>query len=150
MNEVETVNNELTETLGYLIDKFNLTLEVSSEQIKEFSTQMAEKIITWEFVTSLVAIAGWVLVLLFIARVHEQFKIGSFKELNKQYNELWNTTGDRARQDVDKLTMKYIFKIVVIFLLLLFTSFIISELKDIVMCAVFPEKVILEFISNYL
>lgn len=149
MKESEVLNNELTDTLGYLIDKFNLTLEVSSEQLKEFSTQMAEKIITWELVTSLVAIAGWVLVILLIVRLHEQFKIGTFKQLNTEYNKLWETTSNN-RTDIDKVIMRYSFKILAVFLLILFTSFIVGELKDIVLCAVFPEKVIIEFISSYL
>lgn len=149
MNGSETLNSELTNTLEYLIDKFNLTLELSSEQIKEFSMQLTEKIINWEFITSLVAIAGWVLAILFIIRVHEHFKISTFKELNEQYNKLWETTNDN-RIEIDKVMFKYSFKIIVIFFVLMFTSFIVGELKDIILCAVFPEKIIIEFISSYL
>lgn len=149
MNGSETLNSELTNTLEYLIDKFNLTLELSSEQIKEFSMQLTEKIINWEFITSLVAIAGWVLAILFIIRVHEHFKISTFKELNEQYNKLWETTSDN-RIEIDKVMFKYSFKIIVIFFVLMFTSFIVGELKDIILCAVFPEKIIIEFISSYL
>ena len=149
MNEAEVLNNELANTIERLIDKFNLTLEVSSEQLKNFSLQMTEKIINWEFVTSLVAIAGWILAILIIVRLHEHFKIGTFKKLNEDYNKLWENT-ESNRANIDKLMVKYSFKIIAIFLLLLFTSFIVGELKDIILCAVFPEKIIIEFISSYL
>lgn len=149
MNGSEQLNSELTTTLEYLIDKFNLTLEVSSEQIKDFSVQMAEKIVTWEFATSLVAIAGWIIVILALIRIHEHFHIGSFKQLDAEYRKLWETTSDN-RTEIDKAVGKYALKIVIVFFVIFFSGFIISELKDIVMCAVFPEKVIIEFISLYL
>lgn len=149
MNGSEQLNSELTTTLEHLIDKFNLTLEVSSEQIKDFSIQMAEKIITWEIVTSLVAIAGWVLVILALIRLHEHFKIGSFKQLDGEYKKLWETTADN-RKEIDKAIAKYSFKIVIVFLIILFGGLIVVEIKDLLLCAIFPEKVILEFISLYL
>lgn len=149
MNGSEQLNNELTTTLEYIIDKFNLTLEVSSEQIKEFSMQMAEKIIAWELMTSILAIVGYAILIFALIKIHKHFNIGSFKQLDAEYRKLWETTSDN-RREIDKAVGKYALKIVIVFFVIFFGGFIISELKDILMCIIFPEKTILEFISLYL
>lgn len=148
MSNSEQLNSELTNTLEYIIDKFNLTLEVSSEQIKEFSVQISKKIITWEFMTSIIAIVFCILVIFAAIQLHKHFKIESFTKLCKIYNTLLEDSNNV--EEVHKLIIKIVIKIVIVLVSLFFASFILCELKDIIMCIIFPEKVILEFISSYL
>lgn len=134
------LNKELTDTLGYLIDKFNLTLEVSGEQIKEFSTQLANKIIRWEILgSSFMLILHLILALLLFKVVTKKFKNITIKNII----ELEKIKDDK---EIIKIFMKIVCYIVLFALALI----IMMELGDIILCIAFPEKIILEFISNYI
>lgn len=140
----ETLNNELFTTLEKLIDKFNLTLEVSSTQLKEFSDQLATKIVVWELVQSIVLILVFIGLGLLIRKLEKTYIKESFKSLIKMYGVVSvNTNNDRLMG----LTFA---KIVTWGCYLLFIGKIIQNTVDIVLCIVFPEKIILDFISNYI
>ena len=150
MGASETLNNEVTDTLGYLIDKFNLTFEVLTNQIKEFSEQMATKIITWELVESIIYLVIYLAIISIIFIILKHFKIKSFKVLKEMYNSV-----DDYKTAEEKLVLDETFKhaavrisgYIIVFML---TMWIIAELKDIILCITFPEKIILEFISRYI
>lgn len=148
MNNSETLNTELTSTLEYLIDKFNITLNLSSEQLKAFSIQMAEKIITWKIATSIFSLVCWAILIIVILKILKILKIEKFSQLNKMYIAL-SENGDRGI-NIDKLAIKYVIKIVAMITILFFIAFITIDIKTIIECVVFPEKIILEFISQYL
>ena len=138
------VTDELNDTLGYLIDKFNLTLEISTEQVKNFSEQLAKKIITWEIINSALTILVLTILIVIAFKLLKVLKFESTKELMKiiESNEL----PGQAELAVWKLIAK-----VAIYLCIIGIAFGVSnEIFDIVMSIAFPEKIILEFISNYI
>lgn len=150
MNGSETLNNELTNTLGYLIDKFNLTLELSTEQIKTFSIQLADKIIRWEVMTSLLNMIAIALMIVLITIILKRFKIAKFSVLSTEYDELIKLTDAESMRKYNILLMKIAIRIVYYFLIGVFTIMVLSEITDIVLSIAFPEKIILEFMGKYL
>lgn len=145
MSAPETLNNELTETLGYLIDKFNLTLEISSNQIKEFSEQMARKIITWEILESISNILIFAIIATVLYIIIKKFNIQKIKDAFKILN-----CEEIKRKELEKAYLSITVRAALYFIILalIFTAF--TELKDIVLCIAFPEKIILEFMSKYI
>lgn len=150
MSGSETLNNELTNTLGYLIDKFNLTLELSTEQIKTFSIQLADKIIRWEVMTSLLNMIAIALMIVLITIILKRFKIAKFSVLSTEYDELIKLTDAESMRKYNILLMKIAIRIVYYFLIGVFTIMVLSEITDIVLSIAFPEKIILEFMGKYL
>lgn len=145
-----TLNNETLDTLGYLIDKFNLTLELSTNQIKDFSVQLSEKIVRWELFTSVFAVIFQLLVIVVVFKLIKHFKIEKLKCLLKQYNDIVNNTDGESRAKHEKTIIHLFTRVIAYFILALTISLMASELKDILLCAVFPEKIILEFIGSYI
>ena len=150
MGASETLSNEVTDTLGYLIDKFNLTLDVSSNQIKEFSEQMATKIITWELINSAIylMISVVIIVLAIIALKH--FKIKTFKECKELYDSVEDYITKEEKAVLDKCARHVMLRVVFYLIVLMALGSMFSELKDIILCIAFPEKIILDFIGQYI
>ena len=148
--ESDVLTNQTLDTLGYLIDKFNLTLEVSTNQIKDFSVQLSEKIVKWEFFTSLLAVAFQIIVLLLIFRLIEHFKIEKIQSAMKQYESITNKTDSESREKHEKLLIHIFIRVIAYFIILLTVCLMVGELRDIVLCTVFPERIILGFIGNYI
>ena len=140
----ETMNNELFNTLELLIDKFNLTLEVSSEQIKEFGSTMATKIVHWELIESFLIIAALLILAVVIKKLEKKYIKDSFQNLVN----LCKTS--EINREYDKLVAKLLIKIAAFICYVVFIGNIIKNIVDIILCLTFPEKVILEFIGSYI
>lgn len=144
MNSTDTLNNELNDTLGYLIDKFNITLELSSNQIKDFSEQFARKIITWEILWSSLNIILSLSIILVVIGVFKKMKLDKLKEIWKNA-----TSTDNNAVLQNSFGVKLVIKLVGYVIIIGSTISILSEAVDIIMSLTFPEKIILEFISKY-
>lgn len=144
MNSTDTLNNELSDTLGYLIDKFNITLELSSNQIKDFSEQFARKIITWEILGSSLNILLSLSIILVVIGVFKKMKLDKLKEIWKNATSIDNNTVLQ-----NSFGVKLVIKLVGYTLIIGSTISILSETVDIIMSLAFPEKIIIEFISKY-
>lgn len=140
----ETMNNELLSTLEMLIDKFNLTLEVSSEQIKEFGSTMATKIVHWELIESFLIIAILLILAVVIRKLDKKYINDSFQNLIN----LCKTS--EINREYDKLVAKLLIKVVTFICYVVFIGNIIKNIVDIILCLTFPEKIILEFIGSYI
>lgn len=136
---MNTVENEVNDTLGYLIDKFNISLDITASQIAAFSKEMATKIIAWKLSVStiIVLICSIILVAAIIYCKNEKI-IKTFKDL-------------KANQMPEKDFGIYSLKCVICFFTICITTILVlSNIYNIIMCLVFPEKIILEFVSYYL
>ena len=138
-NATNTLNNEALDTLGYLIDKFNLTLEVSSAQIKDFSIQLANKIVRWELIESIIYALVHLCIMLAMVFIIKKLKDISIKKIIEI----------EAFKN-DKELIRVMAKIVCYIISLFMITVILGEIYDIVMCIAFPEKIILEFIGKYI
>lgn len=138
-NATNTLNNEALDTLSYLIDKFNLTLEISSTQIKDFSIQLANKIVRWELIESIIYLLIHLCIMLAMVYIIKKLKDTSIKKIIEV----------EAFKN-DKEPIRVMVKIVCYIISLFMLTAILKEIYDILMCIAFPEKTILEFISKYI
>lgn len=162
------MSNEMTlqEIIDYIVEKFNLYLEIPKEQLTQFVTQLCEKIIIWEIVTSALVIMVNVIVFMLLAFIVKQYSKKNsvnIKDIVKTaYFESYKNLEDimyKLKPKTKEFTVEQVisFKATVIFItaILIFASIMMvtslfSESLDILYSFIFSEKVILEFIGQYI
>lgn len=139
---MENASNELIELLDYAIDKFNIAIEIPREQLQKFAIQFIEKTITYEVLTSALNILIYLAIIIGIVILHKKAIKGSYiKTIINKY---------LAMENGEVIDLKIAVLIMKVFIIALITCFICNELKDIILCFAFPEKIVLEFIGNYI
>lgn len=144
-----TLDTELTNTLGYLIDKFNLTLEISSQEIKEFSSRMATKIIAWELGTSIFKLLALTAIIITILMLFKKYKIKRMTTIFKQLDEETDNIKQKVKETIS-LSVQLGLRFGAYLIFAISTGTIARAIFKIFTCIAFPEKVILDFIGNYL
>lgn len=140
MNETAS---EVATDIAYLIDKFNVTIDLTGKQIQEFSEQFVRKIIYWEIITSIAIIIVSIAIILAIIVVKKKDnKIKKQLDFIKKCSGLDDTSSD--------FILYKIFNAALAFIVIICAINIISNTCDLVLCASFPEKIVLQFISNYI
>ena len=140
-------SKQIYDNIEYLLDKLNLTFEMPVEQLKAFSQQLANKIITWELLGSTFTLIICILLILvsvtYIVRLHKRENFIKFLKDN------WNAE-DLKRAEVLKLVKYIVVFVWIFFIVACIIPTLIQNIIITIQCFVFPEKIILEFLSNYL
>ena len=140
-------SKQIYDNIEYLLDKLNLTFEMPVEQLKAFSQQLANKIITWELMESLFTVI--VCMALLIGSVAYTLKLHKREKFIKFLKDNWYES-DLKKAESRKF-IKYIVVLVGLsFVVVFIVPTLISNIITTIQCFVFPEKIILEFLSNYL
>lgn len=139
---MEKTSNELIELFEYALDKFNIAIEIPKEQLKEFAVQFIEKTIAYEILISTLSILTCILVIIAMMAIYKKvFKGDSVK---KAFSSFLNA----ERSEEAELKLGLLVILILIFMISIY--FICREVKDIILCFTFPEKIVLEFIGNYI
>lgn len=142
---MKKASNELIELFEYAIDKFNIAIEIPKEQLVEFSNQFVKKVITYEICMT---IFDMLLQAIVIIGLYFLFKkaIKGYKILKDFYSS-WLNNGIGKDKIINikmiTLTGSIVFGTITI-------VFVVKNIINLVMCFVFPEKILLAFIGNYI
>lgn len=78
-NAAIELGNETLDGIGYLLDKLNVQMEVSSEAVLDAVKQFVGRVITWEILTSVIQIIVTLLIIIVVSRL--LFSSKRFKKL---------------------------------------------------------------------
>lgn len=187
-----TAQNELIEALDYVIDKFNIQLDISTQQTMEFARQLANKIVMWEVFNKLLSIVVSIVIIMIAVKLTKKKARLFNKEVFTNLEILLNTSesqwysGDFPKdtwgkdeeskeeskeelKDSEQLTDKErkknyreftrtvyraimcAFYTCVVYIIAFGCGInIILNTISLILCWIFPEKIILEFIGNYI
>lgn len=139
---MENTSNELIELFEYALDKFNIAIEIPKEQLREFAVQFIEKTIAYEILISTLSILICILVIIAVMAIYK--KVFKGYSVKKAFSSLLNAEKNEEAE------LKLGLLVILILLVMIAICFICRELKDIILCFTFPEKIVLEFIGNYI
>lgn len=188
-----TAQNELIEAMDYIIDKFNIKLDLSAQQTITFIKQFANKIIVWEVFNKVLIIVISIAIMaicvkltknkarLFNKKVFTNFEIlltssdeqicrGDFpkdswgetsEDEDNEKEKIDDSEKIKEQKERERNTIEFnatvhraisctLYTCVVYIILLGCTINIIINLIDLLLCAIFPEKIVLEFIGQYI
>jgi hypothetical protein len=126
------------------LDKFNLKVEVSQEELKSTLTNIATKAVKYELVTSIIQLV-FIVVCMYIAYRLFKYLVGT-KNIKESVLKIKSINTIDIVKEPDTIVKIVVFCVAIVMLF----AFAISEVVDIVECLVFPEKVVIEFIGRYL
>ena len=135
------------ELLDYLIDKFNLTLEIEKSKIEGFITQLSHKVVTWELVTHIIGLV--IMTIVFIAVTIFLIKYNKKHKCFKLIKDTWNS------DTIDKETSMLVTKSYVLCIFYFVFAFVnlitfIDYTSTVIQCIFIPEKIFIEFIGKYI
>lgn len=130
------MSDEIIKVLDALAEKFGMAVDWTSSNILPYVQELAGKVVRWEIATSIMwLVLG--LILLFSVIPWIKFT----KYAHKKYKE------DRY-SDWDVAEVFIIIATVVCAIIGIVVS--MNQVYDIITCYTFPEKILLDFISNYI
>ena len=134
------------EYIKELIDRWNLKVTLSQEELKSLFTNISERAITWEFYTSLITVIVWLLIFVVFTRyILKLNKERSFKESFKILTESVDT--NVAKNDMLRVIL---FCVYVVVLVMMIIPLIVTNFIDLFECYYFPEKVVIDFFGQYM
>lgn len=134
------------EYIKELIDRWNLKVTLSQEELKSLFTTISERAITWEFYTSLITVIVWLLIVVVCTRyILKLNKERSFKESFKILTESVDT--NVAKKDMLRVIL---FCMYVVVLVMVIIPLIVTNFIDLFECYYFPEKVVIDFFGQYM
>ena len=156
-NTVNSLSDEIIKVIEYFGTKLNLTLDVKSEQLLEFSEQLAYKIVRWELLSSAVELTIWttIIVIAIIVTLKLNKKFNAFNKmkcalLGAKYVEDYDDIKNKSEAAVDGVGFCMIYAFIAVMCFALALPTVIGNIVDISKCLLFPEKIIIEFIAKYL
>ena len=133
-----TVSDEIIKVLDAVCEKFGVAIDWTSENVLPYLQELCNKCISYELWTTVLSIVAELLLIVgFVFLVYKTFKE------DKNGNNWW---GIVYRNDFEVLFTIGLVLYGVISAIMLFCIFF--DLTQIITCLTFPEKVILEFISE--
>lgn len=134
------------EYIKELIDRWNLKVTLSQEELKSLFTTISERAITWEFYTSLITVIVWLLIFVVFTRyILKLNKERSFKESFKILTESVDT--NVVKKDMLRVIL---FCVYVVVLVMVIIPLIVTNFIDLFECYYFPEKVVIDFFGQYM
>lgn len=134
------------EYIKELIDRWNLKVTLSQEELKSLFTNISERAITWEFYTSLITVIVWLLIFVVFTRyILKLNKERSFKESFKILTESVDT--NVVKKDMLRVIL---FCVYVVVLVMVIIPLIVTNFIDLFECYYFPEKVVIDFFGQYM
>lgn len=129
------MSNEIIKVLDAICDKFGLAIDWTSQNVMPYVEQLCEHIVRYELVSSTI----YTVLSLVILVVGTIFCIRMFKKIFKSSLFDFDKTGAYAG---------IIFLLIAIYMIF-FTTLTI-QFEDAITALTFPEKTIIEFISQYI
>lgn len=136
--KMDIASNETLETLEYLLNKFNVTIDVSKEALNTYIKNFCQKIVVYETIMAIVMLIIGIALLILSIYLFKKYKIVS--SIKEYMNE------DSA---IDKVLSSVRFTLTII-LLLSSIVIIICSIHNLAECIFFPEKTILDFLGKYI
>ena len=139
------LDTELLQNIEYVLDKLNVTIEISKADLANYVDAFCRKAIiyksamyTMELVIALVALVA---LLIFEFNKNQRWKV-SVKVVK-------DTVKNNGQLD-NKMTLCFINICVAALCALFAVTGVVTSIINLILCFAFPEKVIIEFISSYL
>ena len=130
------MSDEIIKVLDALAEKFGLAVDWTSSNILPYIQELAGKIVRWEIGTSIMWLVIGVILLILIVPCIKFAKYAHKKAKEDRYS-CW-----------DLIEVFIITATVVCVISGIIMS--IWQIYDIITCYTFPEKILLDFISNYI
>ena len=151
-NSNQSISSEIIEVLEYFMDKLNLSFSIGTEQLLGFSQQLAEKIIRWEVLTSVVNI---IIALILLTILYIIFKICDKKYNVVKHIKFTMLGTEKYKEEANGINFDYsvgfglcLISVVVLFIVVLLAFRLTDSIVDLTQCILFPEKVILDFLKE--
>lgn len=132
------------DTLNYIehiLDKLNITLEISKAELLNYINSLGAKIITYEIIMNILAILICVVILIALI---------SFEKKGNRLKKDIKACKDSFNDSKDNNTKALVNCAVALFIAIMESIRLVIAITNLVMCFVFPEKIILEFIARYI
>lgn len=139
-DKIDMASDETLETLEYLLNKFNVTIDVSKEALNTYIKNFCQKIVVYETIMAIVVLMIGIALLILSIYLFKKYKIVS------SIKEYMNEDEDSA---IDKVLSSVRFTLTIL-LLLSSIVVIICCIHNLAECIFFPEKIILEFLGKYI
>lgn len=130
------MSDEIIKVLDAFAEKFGIVVDWTSSNILPYVQELAGKVVRWEIGTSIMWL---VLGLILMFSVIPLIKFAKYA--HKKYKE------DR-RSDWD--TVEFFIIIAIVACAIIGTIMSVQQIYDIITCYTFQEKILLDFISNYI
>lgn len=137
--KMDMASDETLETLEYLLNKFNVTIDVSKETLNTYVKEFCQKIVTYEIVMAILLLMLGVAMLVFSVYLFKKYKL--VQSIKKYLSK------DNDSPINEALSMRFALAIV---LLVIGISVIIGATLNLTECFLFPEKTILDFLGKYI
>lgn len=132
--------------IDYLFDKMNVRIEMTEEQVVNFVSKFSTKVVIWTIVSNAfklaIALAVVIAVTIIVKKIMKKFNVKDAIKIGFK---------DEASSKQLQKAMCYCFAICVVALFqIIMISRIVVFTSQIVQSLLFPEKIVLEFVSKYL
>ena len=136
------ISEQVIKVLDAVCDKFGIAIDWTSNNVIPYIQQLGNKIITYDICNSIMWLVIGSIVPLTIAILIKKFLNQKKLEAKERMNDYYNTDGSLDEGGWCCFAMIIILIIIAIIL----TA---SNIQDIIQDVVFPEKTIIEFITQY-
>lgn len=139
------LDTELLQNIEYVLDKLNVTIEISKADLANYVDAFCRKVIVYKSVMYtiqlILALVVIVALLIFEFNKKQRWKtsVGVVKDSMKNNTPLDN-----------KMALCFINICSAVLIALFAVTGLINSIVNLILCLAFPEKVIIEFISSYL
>lgn len=139
------LDTELLQNIEYVMDKLNVTIEISKADLANYVDAFCRKVIVYKSVMYtiqlILALVVIVVLLIFEFNKKQRWKtsVGVVKDSMKNNTPLDN-----------KMALCFINICSAVLIALFAVTGLINSIVNLILCLAFPEKVIIEFISSYL
>lgn len=139
----EKMESSLYSEIDKWMDKFNIKLEVTQQQLQEILERFSRRAITYELITSsILLVIGIILVIASIKLLKLLLKVEYFRKISYDPSVM-----KLKAYEVNKYTT-YLFILCV--MAGIGIPLVITQIHDIIVAIAFPEKTVLQFIGRYL
>lgn len=135
------ISEDTLNSIEHILDKLNITLEISKAELLNYINSLGAKIITYEIIMNILAILICVVILIALI---------SFEKKGNRLKKDIKACKDSLNDSKDNNTKAIVNCAVALFIAIIESIRLVIAITNLVMCFVFPEKIILEFIARYI
>lgn len=135
------ISEDTLNSIEHILDKLNITLEISKAELLNYINSLEAKIITYEIIMNILAILICIVILIALI---------SFEKKGNRLKKDIKACKDSFNDSKDNNTKALVNCAVALFIAIMESIRLVIAITNLVMCFVFPEKIILEFIARYI
>ena len=139
------LDTELLQNIEYVLDKLNVTIEISKADLANYVDTFCRKVIVYKSVMYTIQL---VLVLVAIIALLI-FEFNKKKRWKTSIQVVKDSMKNNTQLD-NKMVLCFINICSTILIAIFTVTGLITNIVNLILCLAFPEKVIIEFISSYL